>query len=136
MKAVLRRVVENNYQTLGRLTIDNGTEEVFKCVTLELPDKDNQNNISCIPSGDYICKKRYSDKYKWHYHVTDVDGRDWILIHWGNYYTQTKGCILIGQTFAYINGDDNLDVTASRNTVDKLNGLGLEEFELTILDIT
>lgn len=32
--------------------------------TLELPFKDNKNNISCIPEGKYILKKHISPKFK------------------------------------------------------------------------
>jgi len=38
----------NDDCTIGRLHL-NG----FQCFTLELPDLDNQQDISCIPDGEY-----------------------------------------------------------------------------------
>lgn len=64
------------------------------CFTIELPDKDNQNNISCIPEGSYVVKKRYSVNHKHHLQVMNVDKRDLILIHpANNALKQLEGCI-------------------------------------------
>ena len=69
--------------------------------TLELPWKDNQNNISCIPPGTYKLRVRpasESRKFNYdHIEVLGVPGRDKILIHVGNYLRNTDGCILPGR---------------------------------------
>jgi hypothetical protein len=135
MKGVLNRLQQSDVQTLGRFYLYDGLNEVFSCVVLELPDKQNQNNISRICGGVYTCKKRYSDKYKHHFHVTDVHGRKLILIHYGNYYTNTRGCILFGDDFAKINDDEYMDITNSKNTISDLMEIAPDEWELTINEV-
>lgn len=64
------------------------------CSTIELPWKQNESRISCIPEGEYELKKRYSLKFGWHMHVTGVKGRHWILLHAANdAQKELKGCI-------------------------------------------
>jgi hypothetical protein len=64
------------------------------CYTIELPWRDNQHNVSCIPEGRYELAKRYHEHYGWHLHVLNVPGREWILIHPAtDAKTQLKGCI-------------------------------------------
>jgi len=135
MKGVLNRLQQDEVQTLGRFYLYDELDEVFSCVVLELPDRQNQNSISRICSGVYTCKKRYSDKYKDHFHVTDVEGRELILIHYGNYYTNTRGCILFGDDFAKINSDEFIDITNSKATIKDLMEIAPDEWELTINEI-
>ena len=101
---------------------------------LELPDRGNHKSISCIPLGSYKCVLRWSQKYEWHYHVKDVPGRSLILIHFGNYYTDTRGCILVDNAFKDINKDGYRDVTSSKKTMKRILAFMPKEFELTILD--
>ena len=134
MKAYLIRLDEGIEQTLGHLTLYDGLEKVFECVTLELPYEENLTNISCVNKGVYEVTHRYSEKYKNHLILNDVPNRRYILIHYGNYNTDTEGCILVGSRFAQINADSLLDITASRRTLSELlaatNGKG---FKLTII---
>jgi hypothetical protein len=113
MRLTLHRDPSGEKSTLGRLFIDGE----FECFTLENPWKDNKRRISCIPEGEYEIKFRMEgDWLKWSYkrfpelHGTDLDGnprrgtlelqdvpgRNYILIHWGNYPTDTQGCVLVG----------------------------------------
>lgn len=103
-------------QTLGYLF--NGLKQI--ACTLELPYLDNQSQISCIPKGVYEVVKRTSAKYGEHFHILNVPNREYILIHNGNYYTQIKGCVLVGYTHSDIDKDGLKDVTSS---VKKLNEL-------------
>lgn len=134
LKGYLTRLDEGSEQTLGHFTLFDGLDLIFSCVTLELPWEDNLSNVSCVPKGVYKIKPRYSDKYKQHYILEYVQDREYILIHHGNFYTDTRGCILLGSRFREINGDSLLDITASRRTCDDLlattKGKG---FELTIV---
>lgn len=52
--------------------------------TIELPWKNNQKRFSCIPEGKYHLVKRISPKFGNTILVTDVKGRDLILIHPAN----------------------------------------------------
>jgi hypothetical protein len=75
----------------------NGTlvyEGKILCNTIELPWRQNETKVSCIPEGEYFIRKRYSRKFQWHLEVTGVTGRSFILIHPANNALQElKGCI-------------------------------------------
>ena len=69
-------------------------EGKFICNTIELPCKRNETKVSCIPEGKYFIRKRYSDKFKWHLQVMNVENRKFILIHpANNALVELKGCI-------------------------------------------
>lgn len=100
-KVELIRIESGLSGTFGVVRI-NG--EAF-CVSLELPWKDNQKNISCIPAGTYTCKRRYSAKHKTYlYGVQNVPGRGDIEIHVGNTIADILGCILLGQSYGTYKG--------------------------------
>lgn len=64
------------------------------CLTIELPYKNNETKVSCIPEGKYFIKKRYSKKFQWHLVVLDVKNRSLILFHSANNALQElNGCI-------------------------------------------
>lgn len=74
------------------------------CVTLELPWKDNQYKISCIPEGVYEVKRDKSPSKNKQvngdvFRLLGVPNRQDILIHIGNWTKDTEGCILVGETF-------------------------------------
>ena len=54
------------------------------CKTIELPWKNNETKVSCIPDGKYFIKKRYSKKYQWHLEILNVQNRSFILFHPAN----------------------------------------------------
>lgn len=84
---------------------DRGTFGIFIngkvpfAVSLELPWKDNKRNFSCIPPLSYACKLFNSDSRGEAYRIFDVPGRDSVLIHSGNFLSDTKGCVLIGESY-------------------------------------
>jgi len=89
MELTLTRVYKSG-GTNGTLTL-NGH---FVCFTIELPWKENQRNISCIPEGKYELKPRYSKKIKRHLEVLDVYNRSQILFHpANNALEELEGCI-------------------------------------------
>jgi len=64
------------------------------CDTIELPWKDNQRKISCIPEKRYRLQKRYNARFGHHLLVMDVPDRTFILIHaFNNALEESKGCI-------------------------------------------
>jgi hypothetical protein len=133
MKGVLIRLDDNDSeQTLGQLYIYDGINLVFQCKTLELPWEENKKMVSRIPEGKYKVVRRSSKKFGEHYHILNVEGRKYILMHIGNYYNQTHGCVLLGQNFVDLNKDGHLDVTVSRQTIKRmLERVG--SFELTVI---
>ena len=127
-EVTLHRFSKEQNQTIGKLHY-NGVE----CYTLELPYKNNNRNISCIPVGMYDVERRYSSKYKYHFHVKNVPNRSLILIHHGNFNYQTRGCILVGDDIADINADGAVDVTNSKATMRMLLKELPETFRLRII---
>ena len=95
---LLIRDMFTDESTIGELFI-NG--ERF-CDTLELPWKDNQRSISCIPEGQYKVRMRLpresATRDYLHLLVQDVKDRSYILVHIGNKSSDTRGCILVGMT--------------------------------------
>tara|TARA_Y100001938_G_scaffold71972_1_gene99883 strand:- start:1 stop:492 length:492 start_codon:yes stop_codon:yes gene_type:complete len=71
------------------------------CDTLELPYRDNQRSISCIPTGEYKVRLRLpresATRDYLHLLVKDVKDRSHILFHRGNTAKDSRGCILVGQ---------------------------------------
>ena len=120
MKAVLIRAQDDGKQTLGHFFLFNGANMLFKCVTLELPDKGNQPQVSCIPAGEYTLKPFDSPNFGKCLTVEDVPGRDLIRVHKGNFFHNTRGCILPGKDFQDFNDDGHLDVTFSQGTLGNL----------------
>lgn len=68
--------------------------EELICHTIELPWKNNEHKISCIPEGKYSLIRRYTKEFGWHLLVQDVPNRKGILLHAANKaLTELKGCI-------------------------------------------
>jgi hypothetical protein len=101
--------------TLGRLSYGD-----YQCFTLELPWLDNKPNVSCIPRGVYQCKKIVSPSLGECINIQGVFGRTYIRIHKGNFTKQIQGCILVGTSIQFIDGDSIPDVGASATA---FNGL-------------
>lgn len=130
MNARIVRVEKSICGTFGVLTIDG---EAF-CVTLELPDKSNQRLISCIPDGQYSCRRYHSDKYSDTFQVHGVPNRDLILFHAGNTTADTYGCILLAQYFGKVRDNGTRMVANSGMTFKSFmeRAGNLQEFTLTI----
>lgn len=134
-KVTLQRTNDDGTQTVGILSTDN-----FQCRTLELPFLDNQHNISCIPSGVYICKWSQSNRLSlklgrpvFTYEVLNVPNRTGIRCHSSSFVSDLRGCISLGSDYQDIDGDGHLDLINSRITVNRFNELlNKEDFELTI----
>jgi hypothetical protein len=132
--ATLFRLEDDGTQTLGNLQVYRDGIAIEHFYTLEPAWKNNRNNISSIPAGEYEVLVRRSKRFGTHFHITRVKGRKYILIHAGNYRSDTSGCILIGTSTADIDGDGKMDVTNSRVAMRKLLKTG-KRFTLTIKDI-
>jgi len=128
------RMMRSDQGTLGILSFQS-----FRCYTLELPWKDNEHNVSCIPKGIYQCKIRVSPKFGKVYWVSDVPDRSYILIHPGNWAGDTTkgfrsnvdGCILLGQKRGTL--AKQLAILNSRITVRRfMEATGEQPFTLKI----
>jgi len=133
-KLLIERYSHGEKQTIGNLIgLSESGHALFTCDTLELPWLNNQKQISCIPTGKYLVKKRYSKKFKNHLHITNVENRSYILIHSGNYYTDILGCVLVGR-LGFVNSDDIIDVSSSKKTLKKLLNFVESDIELEIIN--
>jgi len=114
----LRRITTGEQGTFGVLIADE-----WECCTLELPWRNNENNISCIPPGTYSAIFIKSSTYGPCYWIQDVPSRSEILIHTGNlagdvsegWKTHSAGCVLIGERRGVL-GDQEA-VLLSRKTL-------------------
>lgn len=104
-------------RTLGSIY---GPNAGLICKTLELPWRDNQRSVSCIPEGRYLVTYsppvladdpatqedetggRHPRPYG-HYIVHNVKGRGGILIHRGYNPSWSKGCILVSGRHVNVN---------------------------------
>lgn len=137
IKIYITREKTSDYGTEGILYIPDLS---FACYTMELPWKDNTPSLSCIPKGHYKLKFRKQGRRP-AYHVQNVPGRSYILIHSGNFAGDTikglkshvEGCILLGRTRAFLGGQKA--ILQSRPTVREFQNLMAErEAELFITD--
>ena len=134
IKAFLLRLVNNDKETLGRFLVYGDQFKLLEGVTLELPWRNNQRVVSCIPKGSYqvrFCSDSEKIPYP-HFEILNIPGRDGVKIHRGNFVENTKGCVLIGSDFGDINSDGVPDVTGSKVTLDQLLIIGRGGFELTV----
>lgn len=134
MKAILYRTFKDDKQTLGEIQV--GDISIF---TLELPDLNNDgiegNEVrkSCIPEGSYRVVRHTSPKFGKTFWVKDVKGRSAILIHPGNYYYHTLGCILVGIDQEDMNGDGLIDNKSSKKAMELLLKYEITELEVVTI---
>jgi len=139
----LIRHISDLKQTLGVLVTTQGVE-LFVCKTLELAWNNNQNNISCIPDGTYVCIWTRSNRLStlantdvYTYEITNVLNRSGIRIHSANYFYQLLGCIALGDAHKDINADGELDTIHSGDTINAFNTLlNKQKFNLIIKTIS
>lgn len=107
-------------------------------VTLEHAFQDMYvNYLPKIPKGTYTCVRGLHRLNGMRgdfetFEVTGVAGHSGLLFHWGNYQSDSSGCILLGEQ---INGEEGHDmVTNSRATFAKFMALlkGIDSFELLV----
>lgn len=114
----LVRKIFSDTETIGTLLYE-GQKIAY---TLELPWRDNQKNISCIPCGRYQGNLVGST-----IRLHNVPGRNGIKIHVGNSHKDIRGCILLGKEMHESKGIYTLThsviaVTEFINLVRKLSG--------------
>lgn len=134
---LVRTTVLENAPQVGMLLF-NGYPELL---TFELPDKQNQRNISCIPEGVYVAERvlgvttlggtYISETFR----LQDVPGRSGILFHIGNTEKDTQGCILLGLKLGALGGAPG--VSESKIAFEKFLTLtrDFDSFELCISHI-
>ena len=125
----LKRIANSEYGTQGVL-IDN---LIPFAVTLEPEWLGNAKDISCIPAGQYTCRRLVSARYGETFRVVDVSHRTGILFHRGNVEGDTAGCILVAEEYGVL-GDDVAVLSSGRGFGEFMRKLdGIDEFILTIV---
>ena len=132
MKIVISRRYRPN-ETTGKLIVFDQDNKVCELVTLELPDRGNQINCSCIPEGTYTINKITRPNGKPAFLLLDVPGRSSIEIHVGNYTSDILGCILPGLYLFDLNSDGELDIAESNHAMEKLLNVLPDESTLIII---
>jgi hypothetical protein len=114
MNLIIKRNYFKEAYIIGSLFVD----DVLFCDSLERPWLNNQENISCIPEGDYKVQMLFSPKHQRIMpHVMDVPNRTVIEIHPANFVTELLGCVAVGKNTA------PGTLTDSREISDKLNAI-------------
>ena len=120
----LIRTVSTEKGTFGELICN----DIPLCNTLELPWKNNQQNISCIPPGKYKVKRHKSQSKGNVFWLQNVKDRTYVYIHTGNWTHEILGCILVGTSHTK-NG-----LYQSTLAMNKIKKILPDEFELEIFD--
>src|SRR4030067_415149 len=96
----INRIDKSDVQVLGILIAYRKFSKIMELKTLELPDKNNEVKVSCIPSGTYQVKMTDSPKHGMKlYEVMNVPGRSGIRFDKANYFSELLGCIAVGFEF-------------------------------------
>lgn len=128
LTALLFRHTNRPDATLGTLEFEGG----HQWAVLEPPWRNNKTDLSCIPAGKYLCRIQLSPRYGRVYHVLDVPERTHILLHAGNFPSDTKGCLLIGRQHTTVDGKSQLK-SGSRKALQELHAFtGGADFMLEI----
>jgi hypothetical protein len=118
-KVIINRFLVTLNYSLGHCYIEHpsGIVEYIGC-SLERGWRDNQNNVSCVPEGEYDLKLEWSPRFgKDLWELYGVPGRSECKFHVANYWNQLNGCIALGRKHKDINSDGDPDVTSSRITM-------------------
>ena len=125
MKVTINRTYQKD-STLGLLTYGH-----FRAHTLELPDLDNQEDISCIPAGLYSCRKHQSPANGHCIEIINVKDRTHVQLHKANYLSNILGCIAIGNSSRFRDNGEPW-VTNSKDTLTALMELLPDTFDMVI----
>ncbi len=132
--SILRFARSSTSGIFGILSIENCPF----CMTKELLWRGNVKDVSCIPDGDYECKKYFSPHFKYLlYKLIDVPGRGDVELHIGNWLKDTTGCILLGRSFYYDKEKKEMMLTESKDTFSRFMTFmnGADSFALSIMTV-
>ena len=136
LELFIKRFYSKPSHIIGQLNI----VDKYFCDTLERPDLNNQENISCVPAGRYevqmLNSPHFANARKLDIcllpHIINVPNRTNIMIHPVSTVNELEGCVGIGK-----NSAPGI-LTESREISDKLNATLIAELRpvrITISDV-
>lgn len=137
-KVVLTRYRHTEDATYGDLHIYSDSRHLAYCSILELPWRDNKQNVSRVPSGKYTIVLEWSNRFKMMlWEIKSVANRSECKFHSANFVNQLNGCMAFARAFSDIDGDGINDATYSRATMEKFHRAmhPVTQAQLTILDV-
>ncbi|HEH4159398.1 TPA: hypothetical protein SG130_001605 [Campylobacter jejuni] len=153
MKIKIIRRYTGKTCVIGKFKVLDDEEKIlFECFSLERKEEGLESGKNLrIPAGVYDLKRHinssFNDKGKkevagvivlkeddsvLNIYNNDVDFERHILIHWGNTYKDTKGCILLGLTKDNNNESVGQSRLACKEFYDLMYGKNLEDIKLEI----
>ena len=124
----LLRISSTPDNTFGVLFCD----DIPFCLTLERGWHNNQRSVSCIPEGFYLCERTQSPKFGDTFKVKNVPNRSLILFHKGNLKDDTHGCILVGEQYEPLGGENAILASGKAFTEFKEKTKSINAFLLQI----
>ncbi len=114
MKIEVKRIKQGKNSTLSEIYIDGeflgyGLEDSIREVKIK--------GSTAIPAGSYKLglntygamnaryKRRFPEMHRGMIEVKDIPNFKYVYIHIGNYFSDTEGCLLVGEYFKLYDGD-------------------------------
>jgi hypothetical protein len=141
MKTVkILRLWNDGNQTTGTLIVYNDKgQPIFGSLCIERGDRNNQKNISRVPSGKYRLVYEWSPRFKQNlWELKGVPNRSECKIHPSNFWDQLNGCIAPGVKLKDLDKDGYYDVTQSKPTTAAFQMAlkGMNETTIEIIDVS
>jgi len=134
-KCILLRNSQTSKQITGTLLLYDGWGNLLSMLrTIETPIITRDTVLPFLPKGKYNCIHHKSERYAKCVQIQGVAEFPLLLIHMGNYYWQSGGCMLIGQELRQLEQDSLADVVNSFPALTELLDTTFETFNLTIVE--
>ena len=134
--ATMQRFLKTDKYIISNLILQDSAKKIlFSCYVLELPNLNNQKQISCIPKGIYSVQRITSPKHGLCYEVLNVPNRSNIEIHIGNYPADIMGCLAVGLDYIIPKDYKKGQLLYSKQAFENLMKLNIIQFDLNIIEI-
>ncbi|EJD3820293.1 DUF5675 family protein [Campylobacter jejuni] len=147
MKVTINRRYTGKTCVIGKFKVLDDEEKIlFECFSLERKEEGLESGKNLrIPEGNYNLKRHSPSRFEntlrsitkkddtmINVYNDEVPSSRAILIHWGNAYKDTKGCILLGLTKDNNNESVGQSRLACKEFYDLMYGKNLEDIKLEI----
>lgn len=121
-KSTLSRFSVAVYDENGNIVNGISLQGYFLERVLDYDKAEVAGSNTAIKRGEYLIEHG-SDSNKYDWYLTDVPGRTGIAIHNGNYYYQSQGCLIIGESYRYNSSSDAYVVYKSKSWLSHLTSI-------------